>query len=227
MHLGLIMDGNRRWARREGLSRREGHQRGYAQALAMLDACMRRGIEYVSLFLLAKRNIEERSPEELHALYALLAENFAPRLAVYAVEHGLAVRLAGNLALLPPEVREVFVSLAGHATGDPTPHPAVLLCLGYGGQDEIVRGVLACLRSGQDTAQLNEQTFARFLDSAPLPPPDLIIRTGGHQRSSGFLLYGAEYAEYHFSAKLWPEFGEADLDQALLAYSSAQRNFGK
>ncbi|MFA6498522.1 MAG: undecaprenyl diphosphate synthase family protein, partial [Desulfurivibrionaceae bacterium] len=105
--------------------------------------------------------------------------------------------------------------------------PAVLLCLGYGGQDEIVRGVQAFCRSGQDAAQLSEQTFARFLDSSPLPPPDLIIRTGGHQRSSGFLLYGAEYAEYHFSAKLWPEFGKADLDQALLAYSSAQRNFGK
>lgn len=227
MHLGLIMDGNRRWARREGLSRREGHQRGYAQALVMLDACRQRGIEYVSLFLLAKRNIEERSAEELRALYALLAEDFAPRLAAYAAEHGLAVRLAGNLALLPPEVRKVFVSLAGPDAASPAPAPAVLLCLGYGGQDEIVRGVLACLRSGQGAAQLNEQTFARFLDSAPLPPPDLIIRTGGHQRLSGFLLYGAEYAEYHFSNKLWPEFGEADLDQALLAYGAAHRNFGR
>lgn len=227
MHLGLIIDGNRRWAQREGLSRREGHQRGYTQVLAMLDACLHRRIEYVSLFLLAKRNIEERSPEELCDLYALLAEDFAPRLAVYAAEHGLTLRLAGNLALLPPEVREVFVSLADQATGAPASPPAMLLCLGYGGQDEIVRGMRACFRSGQDPAQLNEQTFARFLDSAPLPPPDLIIRTGEHQRSSGFLLYGAEYAEYHFSAKLWPEFNEDDLDQALLAYSSAQRNFGK
>lgn len=227
MHVGLIMDGNRRWARREGVSRKDGHQRGYAHALEMLAACRQRGCEYVSLFLLSKSNIAARSSEELHDIYALLAEEFAPKLAVYAAEHGLAVRLAGNLALLPEALQEVLGTLTEPAVTNPAPAPAVLLCLGYGGQDEIVRGVQACLRAGIDAEQIDEQTFARFLDSMTLPPPDLIIRTGGHQRSSGYLLYGAEYAEYHFSAKLWPEFSTMDLDQALLAYRTSLRNFGR
>lgn len=227
MHVGLIIDGNRRWARREGVSPREGHRRGYDHALAMLDACVQRGCEYVSLFLLSKSNIEARSSDELRDLYALLADEFAPKLATYAADHGLAVRLAGNLALLPKELQEVFSALTEPNATTPAPAPAVLLCLGYGGQDEIVRGVLAYLRSGLDAGQLDEQTFARFLDSTSLPPPDLIIRTGGHQRTSGFLLYGAEYAEYHFSTKLWPEFSTPDLDQALLAYGAAHRNFGR
>ncbi|MFZ3019060.1 MAG: polyprenyl diphosphate synthase [Gallionella sp.] len=226
MHVGLIIDGNRRWARREGVSHREGHLRGYAHALAMLDACVQRGCEYVSLFLLSKSNIKARSSEELRDLYALLDEEFAPKLAAYAADHGLAVRLAGNLALLPKELQEVFGALT-ESEATPAPAPAVLLCLGYGGQDEIVRGVQACLRAGLDAGQLDEQTFAHFLDSMTLPPPDLIIRTGGHQRSSGYLLYGAEYAEYHFSAKLWPEFDATDLDQALLSYRASPRNFGR
>lgn len=224
MHIGIIIDGNRRWAALHNKARHEGHQAGYRNAIELIQACMARKVDYLSLYLLAKRNIQERSHAELADIYSLLLQDFLPRLRNLGAD--VSIHMAGDLSLLPDGVRDGLLALQRDTQGQGN-KMGVMLAIGYGGQDEIVRGILSLCAAGDDVSGLDEMGFARHLDSGVFPPPDLIIRTGGQQRLSGFLLYGAEYSELFFSPKLWPEFGADDLDAALAFYRSAQRNFGR
>ncbi len=228
MHLGFIIDGNRRWARRCGLSSRECYRTGYLKVIDMLDACASRGISHLSMFMLAKKNIEERSADELADIYSALDDDFLPALMVYLTQHPTQIHLAGNLALLPVRTRESFLKLQAESQLSPDNGSLkLMLALGYGGQDEIVRGIQSLCVKGADISSLDEEGFALHLDSGVFPPPDLIIRTGGQQRLSGFMLYATEYSEFFFSPKMWPEFEANDLDAALTHYQGVQRNFGR
>lgn len=224
MHIGIIIDGNRRWADLHNKARHKGHQAGYRNAIEVIQACMVRKVDYLSLYLLAKRNILERAHAELEDIYSLLREDFLPRLKNLGAD--VSVHLAGDLSLLPEGLREDLLALQRDTQGQGK-KMGVMLAIGYGGQDEIVRGIQSLCAAGDDVSGLDEVGFARHLDSGVFPPPDLIIRTGGQQRLSGFLLYDAEYSELFFSPKLWPEFGADDLDAALVFFCGAQRNFGR
>lgn len=224
MHIGVIIDGNRRWADLHNKPRHEGHQAGYRNAIELIRVCMAREVDYLSLYLLAKRNIQERAQAKLEDIYSLLQQDFLPRLR--SLVTNVSIHLAGDLSLLPEEVRKDLLSLQKDSHG-PGKKMGVMLAIGYGGQDEIVRGIQSLCSSSGDLSSLDEVSFRHHLDSSVFPPPDLIIRTGGQQRLSGFLLYGAEYSELFFSSKLWPEFGADDLDAALAFYRGAQRNFGR
>lgn len=224
MHIGVIIDGNRRWADLHNKARHEGHQAGYRNAIELIQACMARKVDYLSLYLLAKRNIQERAHAELEDIYSLLQQDFLPRLRHLVAD--VSIHLAGDLSLLPEGLRADLLALQRDSQGQGK-EMSVMLAIGYGGQDEIVRGIQSLCSAGGDVSSLDEAGFARHLDSGVFPAPDLIIRTGGQQRLSGFLLYGAEYSELFFSPKLWPEFGADDLDAALAFYRGAQRNFGR
>ena len=222
------MDGNRRWAKRSGVSQRECYRTGYLNGINMVDACTSRGISHLSMFMLAKKNVEERTNDELSDIYSALDDDFVPRMSVYLAHQPIQIHLAGNLALLPERTRENFMSIqAGSRKSTDNGSLKLLLALGYGGQDEIVRGIQSLCATGADVSCLDEEGFFCHLDSGVFPPPDLIIRTGGQQRLSGFMLYASEYSEFFFSPKMWPEFEASDLDAALAYYRGVQRNFGR
>ncbi len=224
MHIGLIIDGNRRWAALHNKARHEGHQAGYRNAIELIHACIVRKVDYLSLYLLAKRNIQERSHAELVDIYSILQQDFMPRLKSLVAD--ISIHLAGDLSLLPKELGDDLLAQQRDSQGQ-TKKMGVMLAIGYGGQDEIGRGIQSLCSSGGDVSSLDEASFARHLNTGVFPAPDLIVRTGGQQRLSGFLLYGAEYSELFFSPKMWPEFGADDLDAAIAFYRGAQRNFGR
>lgn len=224
MHIGVIIDGNRRWATKQGLPRCEGHRAGYKNVIKLIRGCLARGVNYLSVYLLAKRNVQERSSEELQDIYGVLQLDFLPELKRLIGE--ISVHLAGDMSLLPEELRSSLQALHENSLGWEK-SLGLLLAIGYSGQDEIMRAIRALGATGADWSKIDEAGFARQLDSGVFPPPDLLIRTGGQQRLSGFLLYGVEYSELFFSSKLWPEFAASDLDAALAFYHGAQRSFGR
>ncbi len=189
-----------------------------------LELCVREGIEFVSFWALAKKNIEERSEDELSHIYALLKKEIV-RLTPKMVAQSVKFETIGNLDLLPADVNAAL-DLARESTKDCTEHTCIL-AIGYGGQDEIIRATKRAIEEGIDPATLNEKSFLQYLDSGRFPAPDLIIRTGGDCRHSGYFLYQAEYSEYYFTETLWPDFSEEETYKALNSLKNAKRNFGK
>ena len=224
MHIGFVMDGNRRWATARNMAKHLGHHQGAEVAREMVRACAERHLEVISLWALAKKNILERTPDELGHLFRLLTD-WVETIRESCLENEMKFTTIGDLELLPLPLVNALTNLikeTQEATGT-----RLVLAIGYGGQDEIVRATRRIISAGIDPKTLNEASFASYLDSGDLPPPDLIIRTGGDMRHSGYFLYQAEYSEYYFTKTLWPDFGVAELDRALDEFGHTQRNFGK
>ena len=224
MHIALIMDGNRRWAKAHAFATLLGHTQGSQVMENTIEWANEEKMEIVTFWALAKKNIEERSAEELTYLFRLLDEKIDSLLPKLQAKN-MILDTIGNLAMLPKPIEEKLIKAkidSAKNTG-----MRVVIALGYGGQDEIVRGVQRCLKEGVQPEKLDEKTFAKYLDSGHLPAPELIIRTGGDIRHSGFYLYTAEYSEYYFTNTLWPDFSREEFDRALGTLKSAKRNFGK
>lgn len=224
MHLGFIMDGNRRWAKRHAFATLMGHSKGADAMEEVIEYCIEAGVEVASFWALAKKNVEERSEDELAYLFKLLIERvdaLRPRLFAKNVRF----RWVGNRSILPQNV----VDALDATESDTKAHSkmTLVLAVGYGGQDEIVRAAKRAIAEGADPETLDEKAFASFIDTGGLPPPDLIVRTGGDVRHSGYFLYQAEYSEYFYSDLLWPDFNRDEFDRALSNLKSAKRNFGK
>lgn len=224
MHIGFIMDGNRRWAKRHALATLLGHTKGADVMENVVDYCLENGIEAVSFWALAKKNVEERSEEELSHLYRLLLER-VEKLRSRLKKEQARFRWIGNRSILPQDVVEaldaVELETASHE------NLLLILAVGYGGQDEIVRAAKRAIAEGADPETLDEKSFLSYCDTGDVPPPDLIVRTGGDLRHSGYFLYQAEYSEYFFSDLLWPDFNRDEFDRAISSLKSAKRNFGK
>lgn len=224
MHIGFIMDGNRRWATARNILKKYGHSEGVNALDNVLELCVRENIEYVSFWALAKKNIEERSEDELSHIYTLLKKEIV-RLTPKMIENNVRFETIGNIDLLPADVQEAL-NTARAATASSTKHTCIL-AIAYGGQDEIVRAIKQFVQAGGDIDTLDEHSFLTYLDTGRFPSPDLIVRTGGDTRHSGYFLYQAEYSEYYFTDTLWPDFSEEEFYKALKTFRSAKRNFGK
>ena len=231
MHVGFIMDGNRRWARKNAMEIALGHTHGGDIIEHVVEWCVDERIECMSLWALARQNILKRDPVELAHIYHIL-DTRVPALVPKLLKWGVRFETIGDLSLLPVASRDVL-SRARRDTADGTVMTCILV-IGYGGRDEIVRGIrdlvsthrtIESLRTTLDS--LTEESLKTYLDSGRFPDPDLVIRTGGDHRSSGFLLYGCEYAEYAFTDTLWPDFTHAELRRVLEDFRNAKRNFGK
>ena len=190
----------------------------------MVDLALANGIKVVSFWGLAKKNILERSEEELGYLYNLFGE-FIQKIRGNCQKNEIRFEFVGDITLLPDflqkQLQDVQLETAEFSK------MTVILAIGYGGQDEIVRAARKAIESGISPNELNETSFLKFLDTGAFPPPDLIIRTGGDVRHSGYFLYQAEYSEYYFTNTLWPDFNEEEFYKALKSLKNATRNFGK
>jgi undecaprenyl diphosphate synthase len=174
MHIGFVMDGNRRWATARNMAKHLGHHQGAEVAKRMVQACAEKNIEVMSLWALAKKNILERTPDELGHLFALLKE-WIGEIRSACEANNLRFSTIGDLSLLPASLAQELRELT-ESTKTAT-NMRLVLAVGYGGQDEIVRATQRIIAAGISPESLSEESFARYLDSGDLPPPDLIIRT--------------------------------------------------
>ncbi|MER3417750.1 MAG: di-trans,poly-cis-decaprenylcistransferase, partial [Chloroflexota bacterium] len=209
------MDGNRRWARAHGVSEAEGHTAGLNAVRATLQHAVRRGIPILTLYAFSRENWA-RSPEEVAALFGLLEvaiRDETPELRA----QGVRVRLLGRLDELPAETRAAIEqALQETAEGE---RLQLNVAFNYGGRAEIVDAVRAIVRRGLPAEAIDEATIAGALYTAGLPDPDLVIRTGGEQRLSNFLIWQSAYAEFYSCPVLWPDFGPEAFDAAILEYA--------
>lgn len=225
-HVGIIMDGNGRWAKQRGLPRIEGHRRGAETVRATIDAARELGIKYLTLYAFSVENWK-RPGEEVSALMGLL-EFFLKKETKTLVKNRVRLLTIGRIQELPEPVRD-HLEQTKKATADFTDH-TLILALNYGSRTEVVdaaRAYAAAVACGKE--KLNDgswNTFSRYLYTADLPDPDLIIRTSGETRVSNFLLMQAAYAEFVFSPVLWPDFTKADLAAAIAVFAQRERRFG-
>ena len=219
-HLGIIMDGNRRWAKTHNLPALEGHRRGAQTLKNIALAAKRKGIKTLTFFCFSTENWQ-RSKSEVDYLMDLIHEMFATRMNELQKEQ-IKITVIGQKDKLPKKVsKEIDI------VEEETKHNAGMtlnLALSYGGRAEIVDAVKKLIKSGVDPEKITEETVKENLWTSDV---DLIVRTGGEQRSSGFLLWQAAYSEFLFVKKYWPDFDENDLDAALAEYASRQRRFGR
>jgi len=221
-HIGLIMDGNGRWAERRGLPRLSGHREGLANAHRVVEALLNYGIGYVTLYVFSTENWR-RPREEVEGIFRILEEGL-PAEVEFACEKGIRIRHLGKLDGLPSGLRDVL----GRAVELTKNGEAMVfgLALNYGARGEMVEAVRRLVRDGVKPSDVDEAVFSQRLYTSGMPAPDLIIRTGGEMRLSNFLLWQAAYAEFYFTPVLWPDFDRAEIDQALSAYRKRQRRFG-
>ncbi len=223
-HIGFIMDGNRRWSKNISNIVAFGHEKWANNIENILSLCLEKDIRYVSMWALSKENIWERSAIEIAAIFQLFRVKI-PKLIKKLLENSIRLEIIGDLWLIPSDVRTLLLD-AIERTRDGKKMTAIF-AIAYSGQDEIVRWVKRALAEGIDPSSLNEASFLTYLDTGKYPPPDLIVRTGGAIRHSGFFLYHSAYSEYYFTPTLWPDFWKVDFDLALDFFTSSARNFGK
>lgn len=221
-HLGIIMDGNRRWARKRGFPVLAGHRYGYATFKKVGDWCLDRGIEVLSIYAFSSENWK-RSKKEVEYLMKLLLLALSNELSDL---HRKNVRIViiGRLKELPKHLQQ-RIAEAMELTKKNT-RCTLQIAINYGGRAEIVDAVKKVMRTAKSASAITEKSLSEVMYTAHQPDPDLIIRTSGEQRLSGFLTWQSIYSELLFIDTLWPDFNERDLDGALAEYGRRQRRFG-
>ncbi len=226
-HVAFIMDGNGRWARQRGLPRIEGHRHGVEAVRTVLETAWELGIRQITLYAFSAENWK-RPAEEVGALMGLL-EWFLKRETARLVANRIRLRTIGRIEELPDSVQRVLAE-AITATAGFTEHTLVL-ALNYGARREVAdaaRAYAAAVVAGHERLETTSwDAFSRYLETADLPDPDLVIRTSGETRLSNFLLLQSAYAEFVFTPVLWPDFGKAELTAAVAEYARRERRFGK
>jgi undecaprenyl diphosphate synthase len=222
-HVAIIMDGNRRWARAREASEANGHAAGVSAIRPIVERAVHRGVEVLSIYAFSRENWS-RASHEVQTLFALLEQairDYTPDL----VKQGVRVRLLGRLDELPDATRS-SIGEALDATAGGT-RMTLNVAFNYSGRSEIVDAVRRCLADGLSPDEVDEEAITHRLYTTDLPEPDLLIRTGGDQRISNFLIWQAAYAELYFCDVLWPDFDPDTFDSALAEYARRSRRFGR
>ena len=219
-HVAIVMDGNGRWATRRFLPRVAGHQQGVGALSRCVQACIARGIGVLTVFAFSSENWN-RPAEEVSGLMALLALSLSREVSSLKA-NGVQLHFVGDRQRLSEKVR-AGLAQAERATED-NQRLVFNVCFNYGGRWDIAQAARKLAAAGQD---ITEMALDRALALAHVPDPDLLIRTGGELRLSNFLLWQAAYSELYFSDKLWPDFDDAALDEAIAVYRSRERRFGQ
>ncbi len=232
-HLGMILDGNRRFAKQSGLPISKGHELGASKAEEVLDWCLELNISHVTMWIFSSEN-KNRSSQEVSNLFEIFEEQ-AVRMAKSPRLHQnkIKVKIIGDIRSFPNNVQKAFYNLE-HITKDYN-KSWLNIAVGYGGREEITHAVRKLLKekinAGENLEELAEtltsQEIARHLYTAGVPDPDFVIRTSGEIRLSGFLLWQAAYSEYYFCDVFWPSFRRLDFLRALRDFQARERRFGK
>jgi len=222
-HIGIIMDGNGRWAKKRGQSRTQGHLEGLKAAKRIVKAASDFGVSYLTLYTFSTENWK-RTSEEVSFIFGLLKQYLRREIDFY-MENKIRIRHTGSRDMLDADVLQELDE-AIRETMD-FKGMQVILALNYGGRDEILRAIKKMIASdGFDKEKMTEQMLGCYMDNPDIPDPDLIIRTAGEFRTSNFLLWEGAYAEYFISGKFWPDWDRNDLEEAILAFGERERRFG-
>ncbi|HEX3568078.1 MAG TPA: polyprenyl diphosphate synthase [Candidatus Saccharimonadales bacterium] len=221
-HLGLILDGNRRWAREHGYPIIEGHRRGYYSLKRVVKSAIKEGVQYVSAYVFSSENWN-RSSDEVSKLMKLTLWVLKHEVQEFHREN-IRLRVVGSKlklgTALVKAIHEAEELTRGNDRG------TLLLCLDYGGQQEIVEATKRIAAAGYKPEEITSELISQFLYAPDVPPIDLIIRTSGEQRLSNFMLWESAYSELLFSKVYWPDFSELDLHEAIEQYAVRHRRFG-
>ncbi len=223
VHLGLILDGNRRWAKKNNLTAIEGHRAGYLNLKKIIKISKKHEIQYISAFVFSSENWK-RGNEEVKNLMKLFSWIFKHEVKEISKE-GIRLKVIGSKMRIGKALVKA-IHVAEEATKNNT-KGTLLLCLDYGGQQEIVEATKRIVESGVDPKDITPELISQNLDMPGIPPLDLIIRTSGEHRLSNFMLWESAYSELFFVNKLWPDFSEANFESILKKYSKIKRNFGQ
>ena len=223
-HIAIILDGNGRWARRRGLPRTAGHAVGSENFRKIATYCKNIGVEYLTVYAFSTENWK-RPEDEVKTIMRLLSKYLHEAIDTMERDH-IKMKILGNVEGLPEELRALVAKtdeISSRYEGF-----QANICLNYGGRDEIVRAArrYAQAYAAGEAAELTEEAFSGYLYSAGIPDPDLLIRPGGEQRISNFLLWQCAYSEFYFTDVLWPDFTTEELDKAIAEYHRRDRRFG-
>ncbi|NPV41037.1 MAG: isoprenyl transferase [Anaerolineae bacterium] len=222
-HIGIIMDGNGRWAKARMLPRMAGHRAGTDNIRRVIDACIEFGIEFVTVYAFSTENWK-RPSDEVQGLMQLLSEMLDDRIGELH-EKGVRLLHIGRLEQLDALTREKIKNALELTRNNKT--ITLIIAWNYGGRDEVVAAVQKMLRDQVKPDDVDEKLLSSYMFTSGIPDPDLMIRTSGEMRTSNFLLWQSAYAEWFFTDTLWPDFDRESLRQALESYASRERRFGK
>jgi undecaprenyl diphosphate synthase len=221
-HIGIIMDGNGRWAQKRGLVRTQGHLEGLKAAKLVVKAASDMGVRYLTLYAFSTENWK-RASQEVGFILGLV-NKFLRDEYVFYTENKIRLRHTGDITGLPDDIqKELADSIVNTKDFNGM---QVILAINYGGRDEIARAIRRLAASGADITKTGEKDIGAFLDNPDIPDPDLIIRSAGEYRTSNFLLWQGAYSEIFISRKLWPDWNKEDLEEAVADYKNRERRFG-
>ena len=226
-HVAIIMDGNGRWAKRQGLARMFGHRQGVETVHAITEAAAALGIEYLTLYTFSTENWN-RPKEEVDALMALLVDTIAKETPTL-MNNNVRLQTIGDISRLPQATYEKFVSCINQTSQNTG--LTLVIALSYSARWELIQAakrIATAVKGGEMLVEdVNEETISSYLTTCDMPDPDLLIRTSGELRISNFLLWQLAYAELYFTDCLWPEFTNEEFYRAIVDYQHRERRFGK
>jgi len=221
-HIAIIMDGNGRWAKKRFLDRKLGHKAGASTLEKLSDFASKIGIKYLTVYAFSTENWK-RSDDEVNAIMNLL-RNYLDTYIKKVNTNDVKIRIIGDKDRLDSDIQEKISTLEG-LTKDKK-GMCLNIAVNYGGRDDILRAVKNIVKDGVDAGNITEETISDYIDTAHCPDPELLIRTSGESRISNFLLWQLAYSEFYFTDKLWPDFSENDLIDAIKNYQLRDRRFG-
>lgn len=221
-HIGYILDGNRRWAKKHGLPTYEGHLAGYNALKDIIEASADAGVEYISFYTWSTENWS-RAETEVRGIMKLIRRLFKVDIK-QLVKDDFKLVVLGGREKLPDDINQMIDE--AEAASRAGKRATLAMCFNYGGQQEIVRAAQRIAAEGVDPDTLSAETFERYLDHPDIPPCDIVVRTSGEQRLSNFMLWRSAYSEFLFLDKLWPEMRAEDVSDIINEYNRRHRRFG-
>lgn len=219
-HIAVIMDGNRRWAKERGLPILEGHRKVADEVLeSLIEHAAKKGIKFMTFWAFSTENWK-RSEKEVRGIMSIFRHVIQKRWQKLH-KKGVRIRVIGDISKFPQDIYEALTKVVEQTKENKK--ITVVFALNYGGRDEIIRA----LKKIKNTPSINEKKFSTFLDSSGIPDPEMIVRTGGEQRLSGFLLWQSQYSELYFPSWYMPEFTPDKLGEIIEEYQKRNRRFGK
>lgn len=219
-HIAIVMDGNGRWAARQGKPRLFGHKQGAETLKKTVQSCMEMGIRYLTVYAFSTENWR-RPQDEVQGILSLL-KMYARQSLNRLAKDGICVKFIGNRDTLPKDVLEIILKLESHTKEHD--RFTLIVAFNYGSREEIVRAIQKIQTNNQIV--ITEDNFGDYLDTKGIPDPDIFIRTSGEQRVSNFLLWQLSYAEFFFTDTLWPDFSKTHLEDIILSYQGRERRYG-
>lgn len=223
-HIAIIMDGNRRWAKKNNLASSEGHKAGAKNLEVIMNHCLDINVKYLTVYALSTENWIKRSPEEVKGIFDLLVYLVTNNFQKY-INKGIQLNILGNFTVFPDYVIKA-INKALSVKVD-KPKLVMNIALNYGGRDELISAFKKIIDEKIPSNKITEELISQNLYTANQPEPELIIRPGGECRLSNFLLWQSSYSELYFSPILWPDFNEKEIDTAIEWYQTRDRRLGK